>query len=372
MLAPIRVLLVDDSRTTLVVLQRMLAAAPDIVVVGTAANGAEALEQVRRLDPAVVCTDLSMPVMDGVALTRAIMEHYPRPILVVSSNIPDGAPPAEGEAAFEVLSAGAVDLFPKPGALPEASRERTAHELARKIRLVAGVKVVTRRRLEPAGVGERPTAPPRQTSGSVPTGIRVPRSPQPGSGPPRILAIGASTGGPQAFQTLLTALPPDFPAPILCVQHISEGFLGGMVAWLNNQCALRVQTAVPGELPRPGTAYFPVENSHLRVDRAGRLLAERGDPVDGHRPSATALFRSIAEAYGPLAVGVLLTGMGADGAEGLARMRASGALTIAQDESTCTVFGMPREAILRGAAARVLPLPRIAEHLTVLFGSPGA
>ena len=184
-----------------------------------------------------------------------------------------------------------------------------------------------------------------------------------GSGKPRIIAIGSSTGGPQALLTILPALPADLPLPVLCVQHISPGFLEGLVEWLNDQCRMSVTIARTGEKPRPGTVYFPPEGHHLDLGRDGSFEASDAAPYQGHRPSVNVTFSAVARTYGGDSIAALLTGMGDDGAEGLARIAGAGGATIAQDQATSTVFGMPRAAIERGAAGHVLPLGEIAGQI---------
>ncbi len=181
-----------------------------------------------------------------------------------------------------------------------------------------------------------------------------------------LVAIGASTGGPLAIEAVLKDLPDRFSAPILCVQHISDGFLPGFVSWLGTRCQRKVKIAVNGELPLSGVVYFPPDRRHLEVDGTGRLRLSDGPPVDRHRPSVTHLFASVATCYGSRAVGVLLSGMGSDGAEGLLALRRAGGRTIVQDEESCVVFGMPKVAIERGAAQWVLSLDQIASRITAL------
>lgn len=342
---PIRVLLVDDSPIALVVLQRMLAASAEIEVVGTATNGREAMELIPHLQPALICTDYHMPQMNGLELTRQVMAHFPRPILVISSAVGE----TDTERVFALLEAGAVDVFPKPRGGAEAGA-LAAENLIKKVKIVAGVWVWGR--------------PPRE---AVPrTALSLPR-PGPGTvregRQPQIIAIGASTGGPPALQTILSQLPGHFPLPILCVQHISAGFLPGLVSWLAAHCQLKIQIAQAGEIPQPGCVYFPLENTHLVIDRKGRMQASTEPPLGGHRPSVTVTFRSVAEYYGDAAIGVLLTGMGRDGGAGMQALAQAGALTIAQDEASCVVFGMPADAVERGAARAVLPLGNIARAL---------
>jgi two-component system, chemotaxis family, protein-glutamate methylesterase/glutaminase len=347
--APIRVLLVDDSPLALTALRRLLSASPEIQVVGTAQNGREALELIPQLQPAVICTDLHMPVMDGLELTREVMLRYPRPILVVSVSVQRD----DTTNIFRLLEAGAVDVCPKPRSGLVTDEGQVTQELIAKIKILSGVVVFRRHRrtsLPPAAPGQA------QRSVSGPAAVRI-------------VAIGASTGGPQALQTILTELPADFPAPILCVQHISDGFLQGLVDWLAAQCRLKVKIAQPGELALPGTIYFPQERTHLEIDDNGRLMCSLAPPLEGHCPSVTLTFQSIARSYGSAAVGILLTGMGRDGAEGMRAIAQVAGITIAQDEESCVVFGMPKHAIDLGTARYILPVKDIARTLTRLLTS---
>jgi two-component system chemotaxis response regulator CheB len=359
---PIRVLLVDDSPLTLTILKRALAASPEIEVVGTAANGREALARIEELDPAVVCTDFLMPVMNGLELTREIMARSPRPILVVSAVVGEAHP----GRVFELLEAGAVDVIPKPpGGVAVGSP--AAQELINKIKVASRVYVFPRKTalgsgLRALGKGEEAQAPPPRAQSQDHRSAAVP----PSAGaqrPARLLAIGASTGGPRTLVTILSQLPSDFPAPVLCVQHISHGFLGGLVEWLASQCRVKVEIARGGEAPRAGHVYFPQEDTHLVLDDGGRLLVLHDPPVGGHRPSVSTTFTSVARRYGAAAVAILLTGMGRDGVDGLEAVSRAGGVTIAQDEASSVVFGMPKEAISAGAAQHVLSPDEIARML---------
>jgi two-component system chemotaxis response regulator CheB len=346
----------------LTILKRALAAAPEIEVVGTAADGREALTRVQELKPSVVCTDFQMPVMDGLELTREIMARFPCPILVVSAVVGEAHP----ERVFALLEAGAVDVFPKPvGGLPPGSP--AAEELIRKIKIASHVYVFPRRGGSAgagtggqAGSGVGTGAP---TPSPTPTRERSDATPVAPAVRPRLLAVGASTGGPKALQTILSRLPADFPAPVLCVQHISPGFLEGLVEWLASQCAIRVEIARNGAPPQAGHVYFPPEDTHLVLDSTGDLRATNAPPVDGHRPSVSTTFLSVAQCCGAAAVAVLLTGMGRDGVEGMQAIARAGGLTIAQDEASSVVFGMPKEAIAAGAARHVLPPEEIVRML---------
>lgn len=335
----IRVLLVDDSPLALEVIRRMLVLEPAIEVCGTAHDGKEALALLPRLLPDVVCTDLHMPGMGGLEFTREVMASHPVPILVLSIAVQS----EHSGIIFEMLEAGAIDIVAKPRLGLLLPSPDLAAVLVRKIKVAAGVVALRRRRVAPAL-----TVPVMQATV-----------------PPRIVGIVASTGGPQAFETLLRDLPADFPLPVLCVQHIAEGFMDGLVAWLARSSRIAVRSAGDGQLPRPGTAYFAPEGRHLRIE-GGRLRCPTMMPGTAFRPSADVGLASLAHEYGAGAIGVVLTGMGRDGAAGLAGIATAGGVTIAQDEASCVVFGMPGAAIASGAARHVLPLAQIGPVLNQL------
>jgi two-component system chemotaxis response regulator CheB len=342
----IRVLLVDDSPIALHIMQRLLSGLPDIQVIGTAANGREALNLLPVLNPDVICTDLHMPVMDGLAFTREVMNKYPRPILVVSISVERGS-----SNVFRLLEAGAVDFYPKPRDILETDQGKLAMELASKIRILSGVHVF-RRSGTAKGASSLPDILSLQPRASV-----------------RIVVIGASTGGPQALHEILSHLPAGFPVPVVCVQHIGSGFLSDMVAWLAEISPLPVRIAVHGDVPQAGVVYFAPEDAHLELDDDGRFNLSQAAPCDGHRPSISASMNAAAHHFGAGTVGVLLTGMGRDGAEGMAAIAAAGGVTIAQDEASSAVYGMPREAVVLGAAQQVLALEQIAPALNTLVQS---
>jgi two-component system chemotaxis response regulator CheB len=338
----IRVLLVDDSPIVLTGLKRLLADAPEIQVVGTAKHGQEALDLLPRLTPDLICTDLFMPVMDGLEFVRAVMARSPMPILVISAAVVKGE---DSSNIFRLLEAGALDVFPKPrGDLTKDSV--FAQELQRKIKILSGVHVFPRKRYKENAPSILQTNVERRLVG--------------------VVAIGASTGGPQALQNILPALPADFPAPVLCVQHISAGFTESLREWLAGICRMKVQIAQPGARPAPGTIYFPVDSTHLELDRDGLFMTSAKTPFDGHCPSVTVMFESVARCYGRSAVGVLLTGMGKDGASGMLSIARAGGVTIAQDEASSVIFGMPRAAIDLGAAQHVRSIDAIAPTLCSL------
>lgn len=349
---PIRVLLVEDSEIATRLLQRAIESTGMLKVVGTAKTGVEGLELLETTQPDVICTDLHMPRMNGLEFTRQVMIQSPRPILVISNSVRD----EDRRTVFELLEAGAVDVFPKPVMSSPEHYAQVATQLVAKIKVLAGVKVFKLRRSRLDAMAAAGASP-----------IVVP--PAIGQGQPAELvggaigAIGASTGGPQALRDILSQLPAHFPLPLVCVQHISLGFLRGLVDWLGMNCALPIQIAHAGQRPQPGVVYFPPESRQLEFDAQGRFITFRTDAVEGHCPSVTVTFRSIARVFGARSVGILLTGMGVDGALGLQELLQAGGWTIAQDESTSVVFGMPRAAIELGAAKQVLPLSAIAPTL---------
>jgi two-component system chemotaxis response regulator CheB len=345
-----KVLIVEDSPIATAILKRILNAAPNIEVVGTAKTGVEALAMLARVQPDVICTDLHMPEMDGLEFTSEVMATYPRPILVISASVQDD----DTRHVFELLQAGAVDIFPKPRAGLTADYEKIKEELIHKIRILSGVKVMTRRRKTNS----------QTTISKSPSLVSAPSAATPGAiAPIKAIAIGASTGGPQALQTIFSALPKNFPVPIICVQHISEGFLQGFLDWLNGHSRLSIKIADAGEYPQAGIVYFPPEKRHLEIDNQGRFRYSNAEPWSGHRPSVTVTMQSAASYYQKNVLGVLLTGMGRDGAEGMLAIANAEGWTIAQDRESSVVFGMPHEAIALGAAKQVLPLGAIAAAL---------
>jgi two-component system chemotaxis response regulator CheB len=282
--------------------------------VGTARDGVEALEQTERLKPDIIVMDVHMPRMNGFDATRQIMECVPTPIVIVSSSISR----EEVAMTFEALKAGALTLIDKPGGLDHPNQAESARRFVQTVKLMAEVKVV------------------------------------------RIIAIGASTGGPQVVAEILAALPRDLGVPILVVQHIAPGFTAGFVEWLGQGTRLAVKVGESGESVRPGTVYLAPDGFQVGITRAGRIGLTNESAEDGFCPSASYLFQSVAEVYGRSAMGILLTGMGRDGARGLLRLREAGGVTVAQDEETSVIFGMPGEAIRLGAAEYVLSPDQIS------------
>jgi two-component system chemotaxis response regulator CheB len=338
----IRVLIVDGSPLARQMLQGLLARDDAIEVVGVAASCAFAWEKIRTLRPDVITLDVLMPETDGFTLLARIMKHRPMPVVMVSVLTEPGA-----DATLKALQMGAVDCIAKPRGELARSMEDIASELLRKVKSAAAAK----RRFGRPGR----TVPPR-------TVVRP-------AAVPTIVAIGASTGGPVALRTLLEHLPEDGPAVVI-VQHMPERFTPAFAEQLDRTCTLRVSQAEDGDLLTAGRALVAPGNRHVELARDGgryRLWVHDGPPVNHHRPSVDVLFHSVAAHAGRDAIAVLMTGMGGDGASGLLAIREAGGRTIAQNEATSVVFGMPSEAIKLGAAERVLPLDRIAGEITALL-----
>ncbi|MCM2358341.1 MAG: chemotaxis-specific protein-glutamate methyltransferase CheB [Geobacteraceae bacterium] len=347
----IKVLIVDDSASVRLFLEQIFSADPGIRVVGTAANGQEAIAAVERLNPDVVTMDIYMPLMNGLDATRTIMENHPVPIVIVSGNLD----PEEVLTSFRAMEAGALVALAKPRGAGHPDHEREVASLVLMVKLMSEIKVVKR---WPRGGKALPS--PRAAA----------RRGAEAAGQPQLVAIGASTGGPMAIQTVLTGLGGHFPVPVLIVQHMAPGFVRGFAEWLALTSPLPVRVACHGELILPGRAYVAPDGFHLLVEAGGRLRLGGGPPDNGLRPSVSSLFRSVAEVYGRNAAGVLLTGMGRDGVDELLLLKQKGAVTIAQDQASSVVYGMPAEAVRIGAADYVLPPDRIAATLARLTNKP--
>jgi two-component system chemotaxis response regulator CheB len=331
----IRVLIAEDSAVTRAYLTFVLEEDPEITVAGGARDGGQAVELATELRPDVILMDVHMPVMDGYDATRLIMERAPTPIVMATAS----SNGIETRSAFRALEAGALILLDKPPGPFDPNAEASARELVRTVKLMSEVKVVRRWPVR-AAAAAAPAPAPRRTT--------------------RVVAIGASTGGPQVLAAILQALPAALAVPILLVQHITHGFVGGFVEWIRSLTPMDVVLGEAGDALRPGTIHVAGGAGHLGVTRDGGVAIDRGPAVNGFRPSISRLFDTVAEAYGDEAIGILLTGMGRDGADGLRRMRDAGALTIAQDEASSVVYGMPAEAARIGAAASVLEPAGIA------------
>jgi two-component system chemotaxis response regulator CheB len=345
----IRALVVEDSVTVRKYLVDLLRARREFEVIGEAEDGKQAIELCERLRPDVITLDLTLPLLSGLAATEYIMAYCPTPIVIVSGTMNRG----EAFKTYDVLTVGAVDVLEKP---PADNFDRAwEHRFVETVRVVSRVKVIT----HPRGRLRRPLAVCPRVDPSFFSARDQDY---------RCVAIGASTGGPQTLATLLRDLPADFSLPIVIVMHISLGFGETFAAWLNDQSPIPVVTAKDGDsLPPRGVprVILAPPDRHLTV-RHGRLRLNRDPEVHSCRPSVDVLFESLAAEFGQRNIGVVLTGMGRDGARGLLAIKQAGGMTIAQDEKTSIVFGMPREAIRIGAAKRTLPLGDIAAELTSL------
>jgi two-component system chemotaxis response regulator CheB len=342
--APIRVFIVEDSAVSRELLIHIFESDPNMEVVGFAASGEDALVGIPDRKPDVITMDIHMPKMDGFETARRIMETEPTPIVIVTASTSH----ANVEMTFRTLQAGAVAITRKPVGIGGAGHQEEARKLLQIVRLMSEVKVVKRwartlRERTPDAV------PEVRTSAEI-----------------KVVAVGASTGGPVVLHTILEKLPKDFGIPILIVQHIAAGFVHGMAEWLARDSGLRVRIAAHWERIVPGNAYIAPDGYHMGVEREGRIVLTADAADCDLCPSVAHLFRSVAEVYGENAAGVLLTGMGRDGAKELGLMRQRGAITFAQDKETSAIFGMPGEAVKLGAAAFVLPPTAIAEALSRL------
>ncbi|MGB7600631.1 MAG: chemotaxis response regulator protein-glutamate methylesterase [Candidatus Sulfotelmatobacter sp.] len=343
----VRVLVVDDSALMRKLIPQMLESDQSIEVVGTAMDGNFCLKKIEELRPNVVTLDLQMPGMNGIDTLKEIMRRHPLPVIVVSSHSTDGA-----SITFKALGLGAFDFVTKPQDA-SAHMAETARQLIAKIKAAADCKVV------------RP--------GTLGAAVRVEKTASAKSGPPptKTVAIGISTGGPQALEYLLSQLPPDFPGTILVVQHMPSGFTEMFAKRLDELCALRVKEAQSGDVLQAGRVLVCPGSRHMTVKRLpmGDVVVLNDEPlVNGHRPSVDVLFHSLAQEFGKMSVAVLMTGMGDDGAQGLGEIKKAGGMTIAQSEESCVVFGMPKAAIERGYATRVIGLEVLASTLQALCG----
>lgn len=343
----VRVLVVDDSALMRKLIPSILSRDPDIEVVGTAMDGAFALKKIEELQPDVVTLDLEMPRMDGMETLRLIMRNAPLPVILFSTHSKEGA-----YSTFKALALGAIDFVAKPKDAAAGNLDAIAGHLIEK------VKVAKRagRRLQVPAVEE--------TVDSAKKSIRSPRPPN------RVIAIGISTGGPNALQFVLSQIPAEFSSTILVVQHMPEGFTEMFAKRLDECCQLDVHEARSGDLLLAGRVLICPGNRHMMVRRMPRgdmAVLSDSPHVNGHRPSADVLFHSVAQEFGPSAIGIIMTGMGEDGAEGIGAIKNSGGITIAQSEDTCVVGGMPRAAISRGFVSKVVPLDALANFLVTNY-----
>jgi two-component system chemotaxis response regulator CheB len=344
---PIHVLIVDDSLITRTVLVTMLADSADIKVVGQAVDGQEAVRMAIRLKPHVIIMDIRMPKMDGLEATRHIMSVCPTSIVLLSSS----EYASDSNIAFNAIAAGALTVIEKPHGLSSPDYEAVREQLLRAVRLLAGVTVLA-----------RPISPSANAQVGPMTALLKAII----NRPIRVVAMAASTGGPPVIGTILQNLPVDFSIPIVIVQHIMPAFVPSMADWLNTKNNLPVCVAKEGDQLTPGKVFLAPGNTHLTVRPRGVLHLDDSDPIEGQRPSATRLFHSVVKAFKADAVGILLTGTGKDGVEGIVAMSHAGAHVIAQDQASCSVFDMPKAAIDRGVVDEVLAPDQIVNRLVKL------
>lgn len=340
----IKVLIVDDSKVIQEFLAHLLSSDPDIQVVGFANSGIEAIELVKKKKPDVITMDIHMPGMDGYEATRTIMETVPTPIVIVSGS----GKTKEVADTFKSLEAGALAVVLRPPGFEHPQFATSRKELIQTVKLMSEVKVV--KRFPRSRKEEIKPVPLVQTFENDVKRIQV-------------IAIGASTGGPMALQIILSRLPADLPIPVLIVQHIATGFVKGFKEWLSATSGIKLKIAEDGEPISAGIGYIAPDNFHMGISRGNKINLSNQPPENGLKPSVSYLFRSVAQTIGPNALGVLLTGMGKDGADELKAMKEKGALTVVQNEESSVVFGMPGEALRIGAADQALSPEKIAEIL---------
>lgn len=346
----IRVVIADDSAVVRQMMTDILSLDPLIKVVGTAANGEDAVAVVRREKPDILVIDINMPRMNGFAATQAIMEECPLPVIIMSAT-----ESIKDEKIIErALEAGALAVMASPKYAQGEDFQKIKQDFICNVKLMAEVKVVKRR---PRFYKTETSAPPSDL-------LRVI---SPAAGKFELLVIGASTGGPIVLQTILAGLPANFSVPVLIVQHISHGFVHSLVDWLAQTSIMPVRIPCDRELALPGNVYVAPDNAHMCIDRGRRIVFNNAPPENGLRPAVSYLFRSAAENFGARAIGVLLTGMGADGAKELKLMRDAGAVTIAQDKESSIVYGMPAESVRLGGAMYVLNPPEIVNLIKKLM-----
>ena len=350
-MAKIRVVVVDDSALVRSLLTEIINRQADMQCIGAASDPLVAREMIRELNPDVITLDVEMPRMDGLEFLSRLMRLRPMPVVMVSTLTEQGA-----DITLRALEMGAVDYVAKPRIGISSGLNELAGDIVDKIRVAACAHV---KRLGPA---------PAAGAGPAPNSTEAPetsRAPLPRLSTEKVICIGASTGGTEAIREVLTPLPADSPA-IVITQHMPPGFTSSFAARLDSLCKIRVEEARDGQRILPGHAYIAPGGHHLRIDRSGSnyvAVVEDTEPVNRHRPSVEVLFRSAARVLGPNAIGIMLTGMGGDGAQAMREMKDAGSYNYVQDETSCVVFGMPRMAIQAGAAHEILPLNQIATAL---------
>jgi len=346
----IRILVASGARPTCELLTRMLQPDSLLTVIGEASDGAQAVSMTRRLRPSLIVMDSQMLRLDGLEAMRRIMTEIPTAIVIAS----DDSDAERHEREMSALKAGALTIVRSPRSWHEQDFPEASREMISTVKAMAPIKLVRRWPDRPSWSANRARLPPPLPS----LGIRAVR--------PRLVAMAASTGGPGALLEILHGLAPDFPLPILVVQHIAGGFTNSLVRWLNSGCQLRVKIAEDGEQILPGNVYVAPDGRHLGISAASAIVLSDAPLIGRFRPSANHLFERVAEAFGAGSVCVMLTGMGEDGVAGLASVRRAGGFVIAQDEASSVVFGMPGNAVAAGLADMVLPLADIRAELVQL------
>lgn len=354
----IRLLITEDSTVIRRYLEEIFNNEPDIEVVGLAKNGAEAVEMVDILRPDVITMDIHMPVMSGFIATRKIMEQNPTPIVIVSASYN----PDEVEKTFKTMEAGAVAAMEKPQGLATPDTDPYVKELVQTVRTMSRVRVVRRwakDKFKKKTLSEKPKVKVEKKP--------VTKKPKIPSTKISIVAIGASTGGPIVLEKILSGLPKDFPLPVVIVQHIAKGFLPGMASWLSARSGFNVRIPDQGEYIQPGSAYLAPDGFQIGVDKNFKILLDEDYSNSILIPSVSYLFRSVAQSFGEHAIGVLLTGMGRDGAKELGLIKAQGGRTIVQDKESSIIHGMPGEAIKLDSHQFILPSDEIASKIVTLI-----
>lgn len=340
----IKVLVVDDSPTIREIMKDILTSDKDIEVIGAVSNGEEAIRFMEKNKPDIITMDIDMPKMNGFEATRKIMETTPVPIVVITALFNS----KDIDRTFQAMEAGAVSVIEKPTAITDGDFDKASQNIVHMIKLMSEIKVIKRKTIyKNKKTGSLENYKGKNTLSSI-----------------KIAAIGVSTGGPPVLQRIFSKLPSNIKIPILVVQHITPGFIEGLVDWLSGVTEYPIHIAVHGEKVLPGHIYFAPDGFHMEIRSDGKIFLNGAEKENGLRPAVSFLFRSIARYYGKNSIGILLTGMGKDGAEELKLLKDIGAITVAQDKETSIVYGMPGEAVKLDAATYILPPEKIAE----LFG----